>query len=57
MRAMKGAIDHIRVNPETSEITWRTIGAAPARGICGSGIIDLAVAMVQTEALDFAGET
>ncbi|MGA2104839.1 MAG: ASKHA domain-containing protein, partial [Methanoregula sp.] len=48
MRAMKGAIDHIRVNPETSEITWSTIGAAPARGICGSGIIDLAVAMVQT---------
>jgi uncharacterized 2Fe-2S/4Fe-4S cluster protein (DUF4445 family) len=56
MRAMKGAIDHIRVNPETSEITWSTIGAAPARGICGSGIIDLAVAMVQTEALDFAGK-
>jgi len=56
MRAMKGAIDHIRVNPETSEITWSNIGAAPARGICGSGIIDLAVAMVQTEALDFAGK-
>ena len=37
MRAMKGAIDHIRVNPETSEITWSTIGNCLARGICGSG--------------------
>ena len=29
---------------------------AGAKGICGSGIIDLAVAMVQTGALDFAGK-
>ncbi len=52
---MKGAIDHIRVNPETSEITW-SISELLSPGICGSGIIDLAVAMVQTEALDFAGK-
>jgi uncharacterized 2Fe-2S/4Fe-4S cluster protein (DUF4445 family) len=56
MRAMKGAIDHVQVDPSTGEIRWSTIGSAPARGICGSGIIDLAVAMVQTGALDFAGK-
>jgi uncharacterized 2Fe-2S/4Fe-4S cluster protein (DUF4445 family) len=56
MRAMKGAIDHVKGNSETGEITWSTIGSSPARGICGSGIIDLAVAMVQTGALDFAGK-
>ena len=56
MRAMKGAIDHVHVDPSTGEIRWSTIGSAPARGICGSGIIDLAVAMVQTGALDFAGK-
>jgi uncharacterized 2Fe-2S/4Fe-4S cluster protein (DUF4445 family) len=56
MRAMKGAIDHVRGDPVTGEICWSTIGSAPARGICGSGIIDLAVAMVQTGALDFAGK-
>jgi uncharacterized 2Fe-2S/4Fe-4S cluster protein (DUF4445 family) len=56
MRAMKGAIDHVHVDPVTGEICWSTLGSAPARGICGSGIIDLAVVMVQTEALDFAGK-
>ena len=56
MRAMKGAIDHVRGDPATGGICWSTIGSAPARGICGSGIIDLAVAMVQTGALDFAGK-
>jgi uncharacterized 2Fe-2S/4Fe-4S cluster protein (DUF4445 family) len=56
MRAMKGAIDHVSVDPSTGEISWSTIGSAPARGICGSGIIDLAVTMVQTGALDFAGK-
>jgi uncharacterized 2Fe-2S/4Fe-4S cluster protein (DUF4445 family) len=56
MRAMRGAIDHVHVDPATGEICWSTIGSAPARGICGSGIIDLAVAMVQINALDFAGK-
>ncbi|MFZ0006285.1 MAG: ASKHA domain-containing protein [Methanoregula sp.] len=56
MRAMKGAIDHVWVNPDTGAISWSTIGSAQARGICGSGIIDLGVAMVETGALDFAGK-
>ncbi|MDD1703097.1 MAG: ASKHA domain-containing protein, partial [Methanoregula sp.] len=56
MRAMKGAIDHVRVDPVTREISVTTIGDARARGICGSGIIDAAVAMLRTGALDFAGK-
>ncbi|HNX17879.1 MAG TPA: ASKHA domain-containing protein [Methanoregula sp.] len=56
MRAMKGAIDHVNVDKETGQIHWSTINSAPPRGICGSGIIDLAVAMVDTGALDFAGK-
>ena len=55
MRAMKGAIDHVEGDPATGKIRWTTIGAAPPRGICGSGIVDLAVAMLDTGALDFAG--
>ena len=56
MRAMKGAIDHVHGDPVTGEIRWSTIGSTPARGICGSGIVDLAVAMVETGTLDFAGK-
>jgi len=56
MRAMKGAIDHVQADPATGTIQSTTIGFAPPRGICGSGIVDLAVAMVETGALDFAGK-
>ncbi|PKG31112.1 ATP-binding protein, partial [Methanoregula sp.] len=56
MRAMNGAIEHVRFDPETAETICSTIGNVPPRGICGSGIIDAAVAMVASSALDFAGK-
>jgi uncharacterized 2Fe-2S/4Fe-4S cluster protein (DUF4445 family) len=55
MRAMKGAIDHVTIEPETGEVSWTTIGNARPRGICGSGIIDAAAAMVTAGILDFTG--
>ncbi len=42
MRAATGAIEKIRIDPETLEPEYKTIGNAPPRGICGSGIIDAA---------------
>jgi uncharacterized 2Fe-2S/4Fe-4S cluster protein (DUF4445 family) len=56
IRAMKGAIEHVSVDPATSEVTHSTIGNVPPRGICGSGIVDVMTAMVSTGALDFAGK-
>jgi uncharacterized 2Fe-2S/4Fe-4S cluster protein (DUF4445 family) len=56
MRAMNGAIEHVRFDSETAETICSTIGNVPPRGICGSGIIDAAVAMVASNALDFAGK-
>jgi uncharacterized 2Fe-2S/4Fe-4S cluster protein (DUF4445 family) len=55
MRAMKGAIDHVAIDPVTGEVTWTTIGGTKPRGICGSGIIDAAAAMVGAGILDFTG--
>lgn len=46
MRAARGAIDAIRIDPETLAVRFRTIGedsrsgVVKAKGICGSGIID-----------------
>ena len=49
MRAAQGAIEALHIDPDTFEVTFRTIGGtdensrrkpAEARGICGSGIID-----------------
>ncbi|CAJ35415.1 predicted corrinoid activation/regeneration protein [Methanocella arvoryzae MRE50] len=56
VRAMKGAIDHVSLDPATSDVSFTTIGGVPPRGICGSGIIDAVAAMVTTGALDFAGK-
>jgi uncharacterized 2Fe-2S/4Fe-4S cluster protein (DUF4445 family) len=55
MRAMKGAIDHVTIDPATGEVSWTTIGNTRPRGICGSGIIDAAAAMVAAGILDFTG--
>lgn len=55
MRAMKGAIDHVTIDPVTGRVAWTTIGGADPRGICGSGIIDAAAAMVAAGILDFTG--
>ena len=55
MRAMKGAIDHVTIDPVSGEVSWTTIGNARPRGICGSGIIDAAAAMVAAGILDFTG--
>jgi len=55
MRAMKGAIDHVAIDPVTGVVSWTTIGDARPRGICGSGIIDAAAGMVAAGILDFTG--
>ena len=56
IRAMKGAIDHVDIDPATSDVSFTTIGGVPPRGICGSGIIDAVTTMASTGALDFAGK-
>jgi|AGTN01.2.fsa_nt_gi Uncharacterized metal-binding protein len=56
IRAMKGAIEHVSLDPATSDISFTTIGSVLPRGICGSGIIDAVAVMASTGALDFAGK-
>jgi len=41
MRAYDGAIESIRLDKDGSAGSYRTIGDAPASGICGSGLTDL----------------
>ncbi len=56
MRAMRGAIDHIKINPESYEAEYTVIGKNPPMGICGSGIIDVAAEMFQVGIFDFRGK-
>ena len=55
MRATKGAIEDIWINDETLEPTFRVIGNAKPRGICGSGLIALLAEMFLTGVIDKGG--
>jgi uncharacterized 2Fe-2S/4Fe-4S cluster protein (DUF4445 family) len=56
MRGMHGGIDHVRIDPATLEASYTVIGDAAPKGICGSGIIDVAAEMYSAGVLDFTGK-
>ena len=54
MRAESGAIENIYI--ENNEIYYKTIGNKPAKGICGSGIIDLVSVLLQKGIINRTGK-
>lgn len=40
MRAEPGAVDHVAIDAVTGKVQYTTVGNMPARGICGSGLVD-----------------
>jgi uncharacterized 2Fe-2S/4Fe-4S cluster protein (DUF4445 family) len=56
MRAAAGAIDRIRIDPETGTASYRTIDNRKPAGICGSGMISLLADLFLTGWMDPAGK-
>ncbi|MGB2582365.1 MAG: ASKHA domain-containing protein, partial [Thermoplasmata archaeon] len=56
MRAASGAIERIWIDAETHDVHLRTVDDAPARGICGSGIVDATSEMFRCGILSDAGK-
>jgi uncharacterized 2Fe-2S/4Fe-4S cluster protein (DUF4445 family) len=56
MRACEGAIEEVKINPETCEAKCRTINNKKPRGICGSGLIDLVAELLRAGALTKEGK-
>lgn len=52
MRAALGAIDRVTVD---EDVRVHTIGEAPARGLCGSGLIDAVAGLLEAGVLDWTG--
>ncbi|MFP4193681.1 MAG: ASKHA domain-containing protein [Desulfosalsimonas sp.] len=50
-----GVIDSVCIDPESREFSIHTIDDAPARGICGSGMIDLAAQLFLAGMVDIRG--
>ena len=53
MRGADGAIDHVWL--EDGAVRWHVIGEGAARGICGSGLVDLVAVLLTTGDLDESG--
>lgn len=56
MIAGPGVIDRITIDPVTLNIKAHTIGNEPPRGICGSGLIDLAACLFLYGIIDIRGK-
>ena len=56
MRAYPGAMETVRIDPETLAAEWTVIGGGKPLGICGSGILDLCAEMFRTGLIDRAGQ-
>ncbi len=56
MMARPGVVDKIAINPQTREFTLHTIEDKPPRGICGSGVIDLAAQLFLAGMIDIRGK-
>jgi uncharacterized 2Fe-2S/4Fe-4S cluster protein (DUF4445 family) len=56
MIAAPGAIDRVRIDPETFEPSFRVLADEKPRGICGSGLIDLMAEMFMAGLLTIQGK-
>ena len=54
MRGAQGAVEHVTL--ENGRVTWQVIGGGPAKGICGSGLIDLVAVLRRTGTIDESGK-
>lgn len=54
MRGGDGAIDHVWL--EDGSLRWHVIGDGAAKGICGSGIVDLIAMLLESGEIDESGK-
>ncbi len=55
MKAVTGAIEKLKINPENYEVEYETIDGAKPVGICGSGIVDAVAEMFKCGIIDKRG--
>ncbi|MDD5537541.1 MAG: ASKHA domain-containing protein [Candidatus Omnitrophica bacterium] len=56
LRAVRGAIQAVTVDPKSLDVKYTTIGGDKPRGICGSGYIDLVTQLLAAGVVDKNGK-
>ena len=54
-KAVEGAIERVRIDPDTLEVEYETIGDARPIGICGSGVVDAIAELLKCGVVDRRG--
>lgn len=54
MKASRGAIERVQISPE-GNVLYKTVGNVKAKGICGSGLIDLVAGLLEAGFIDRSG--
>ena len=54
MRAAPGAIDQVRISPD-GRVVVKTVNNEPARGLCGTGLVDAAAELLRMEVIAPSG--
>jgi len=55
MKASSGAIESVRIDPDTLDVAFRTIDNVEPRGFCGSGIVDTVAELLKVGIIDENG--
>ncbi|GAV26331.1 ferredoxin [Carboxydothermus islandicus] len=55
MRAEPGAVDSVRIDPDTGKVYYTTIDGVPPVGICGSGLVDCLAELLLAGIIDRSG--
>lgn len=55
MKAVHGAIERVRIEPETLDVEYGTVGAEKPVGICGSGVLDAVAGLFGHHVIDSRG--
>ncbi|MGI6119977.1 MAG: ASKHA domain-containing protein [Desulfosporosinus sp.] len=55
MRAMRGAIERVIIDPDSLDVSLKVIGESLPIGICGSGLVDCVAKLRETGIIDRAG--
>ncbi len=55
IQAMSGAIEQVKIDPKTMEVSYRTIDNAEPKGLSGSGILSCIAEMIKAGIIDTKG--
>ncbi len=55
MKAVRGAIERVRIDPKTYDVKYETIGGVKPIGLCGSAMVDILAGLLECQLVNRSG--